>query len=132
MCFWTHARVGRGLYSARQFPRLGRHFWDIFVHDQDLVPKVKPMPMYCSYVVNVWVRQGNLGLAIIIHYALQGVRPIVHVWRIQRGLRTALCKRRRERALALMMAWHSRLGSDSLIQCLPNDLVCDKILGSAK
>ena len=115
-------RVGRGLFSARHHTRLGRHFWEIFVYGQESQPKVKAMPEYRNYVVSVWMQ--HMGMAFIIDATvLSGVRPMVYVWRIQRAARR---KRREERALAVMMAWHPRLGQASpLLLSLPYDLLCD-------
>ena len=120
-------KVGRALYSARQFTRLGRHFWEIFVYGQESQPKVKAMPAYGNYVVSAWMQ--HMGMAFIIDPTVLGVRPVVHVWRIQRALRKGwLARRREQRTLALMMAWHPRLGSSSLLPCLPYDLLRCKIL----
>jgi len=45
--------------------------------------------------------------------------------RIQRWMRRWVALRREERALALAMAWHARLGAESAIACLDADLVPD-------
>jgi hypothetical protein len=42
--------------------------------------------------------------------------------RVQRWMRTMLAKRRQQRALALAMAWHQRLGAGSAISILPPGL----------
>ena len=53
---------------------------------------------------------------------------IVHVWRIQRALRGYLKRRQRAKQLAVLMGLHSRLGGQSLIACMPVDVLVMKVL----
>jgi len=55
---------------------------------------------------------------------LQNIYPAIHVWRVQRAVRLFLRKQYEQRALALAMGQHARLGGElCAYACLPADLL---------
>ena len=54
---------------------------------------------------------------------IPGVYLAIHVWRVQRAIRCYLRKRFEQRALAMVMGLHTRLGQECAFACLPADLV---------
>jgi hypothetical protein len=55
---------------------------------------------------------------------IQNIYPVIHVWRIQRVVRLFLRKKYEQRALALAMGQHARLGGElCAYACLPADLL---------
>ena len=59
---------------------------------------------------------------------LNGGTPIVHVWRMQRAVRRWLRRKWEERALAVMMVSHVRLGALSDLALLPSDVIHQNVL----
>ena len=54
---------------------------------------------------------------------IQGVFPAVRVWRVQRAIRCFLRWRYEQRALAMAMGLHARLGQGCVFACLPSDVL---------
>jgi hypothetical protein len=73
------------------------------------------------------------GISAVAESTFMGVRPNIHVWRVQRAVRRFIM-RLNERRQAIAMALHSRLGMKSILSSLPDDLVkrlaCDFSIAS--
>lgn len=133
-------RMGRILFTARSI-RMGRHFWDLFIH---LPPgterRITPCPLYTAYhitlttltapVVTTETHPVRKGMAIMFephlpspNLPIRRVMPMIFVWRIQRAIRSFLRRKWEERALAVMMALHPRLGLNSHLAGVPGEVL---------
>jgi hypothetical protein len=112
---------------------MGRHFWPFLVDSHS-----RPGAMYISgdpvlhafFIVLRGLDQRNLfnGVQFYSCSTVSGLTPMTHVWRIQRAMRGWLRRRWEKRALAIMMAWHVRLGGASALVTLPCDVMRQNIL----
>ena len=60
---------------------------------------------------------------MVVRPTLRGIYLAIHVWRIQRAMRRFLHQKFEQRALALTMGLHARLGQKCAFACLPADLL---------
>jgi hypothetical protein len=117
-------RKGRRLFCVQKTPALvGRHFWATLLRsDVDNFGTVSNM-----YLLFMRYRppapEPSHGWAFPITAFLNGATPIVHVWRIQRAVRQWLRRKWEERALAVMMMSHVRLGALSGLALVPSDVI---------
>lgn len=119
--FYPHImffRVENCMYNARGFV-LGRHFWEQLIQNSyDIGRSVHVWPSYNYHRLNgVMIVKG---IAVMLNPTVAGVLPVVFVRRIQRTFRRRLLERR---MLAAMLASHIRLGIDSLLASVPEDLM---------
>ena len=117
-------RHGRMFCSARH-RRYDDSFWREFVV---LSPKITTQYMaYLDgevYRLLKIVHVPGLKAFISITPDICTITPVVHVWRIQRAIRRFLKRRFEQRALALCMCYHARLGSGAgTMTCLPPDIL---------
>ena len=120
-------RMGRRLFHVRMFDKgLGRHFWEMVVHNspglcsRTLYPDRLYHVQSLCFKLNAPVRGGA---AVPMQWNIAGVSLVVHMWRIQRAVRAHLRRRWEKRALAVAMAAHHRLGQDSLLAAYPTELL---------
>ena len=67
---------------------------------------------------------GRSGAMLMASPTFRGVSPVVHIWRIQKAVREYLRRKNFEqRALAVMMGVHIRLGISCPFAALPVDVV---------
>lgn len=114
--------------------RFGGHFWHAVISTPSrfsnmTVASDKILRVY--HLILDFDMDGGRGVAYSrIPHTLRAATPIVHLWRIQRAVRRFLADRFQRRALALMMAFHARLGAGSLLAALPEDLIRFKLASS--
>lgn len=123
-------RVDRCLFHVASC-RFGGHFWHAVVNIPSsfsglVVAPDKVLLLY-HLILDFEVEDGRGVAYCRIPHVLRGATPMVHLWRIQRAVRKFLARRFQTRALALMMAFHDRLGVDSLLNTLPEDLLRCKV-----
>ena len=120
-------RDGRTLYDVRVYV-LGWHFWHTLVH----LPPGFSLSKYTYatekmyYLTLRFEGQGNArsGVMLMANPTLRGVSPVVHIWRIQKAVREYLRRKKFEqRALAVMMGVHIRMGILCPFAGLPVDVV---------
>jgi hypothetical protein len=129
-------RVGRSLYNTRLFYNsFGRHFWDLFIGNPAGICR-RTVYLYSKhsiyYAALAIVQDGGVNRRVAVCFPIDptigGVMPVVSVWRIQRAVRGFLRHKFNQRALAVMMGLHSRLGCQCSLSCLPADVVSKNIL----
>ena len=116
-------RMGKILYSARSvYGWFGRHMWEIIINNPGDVRQI------CVYRYHhlINVRVGS-GISFYFMPTINGLLPSVHIRRIQRAMRMFLQRKFEQRALAMTMGLHGRLGVTSWLSGLPEDIVA-KIL----
>jgi hypothetical protein len=124
-------REGRRMYSV---PTLPYSDWRLYVERgaRVLVTRISGGPAETRDSMWTLVRTSySDGWPAIQHVrpTLQGIFPAIHVWRIQRVVRLFLRKQYEQRALALAMGLHARLGGQlCAYACLPADLLRHVIL----
>ena len=112
-------RMGKILYSARScYSWFGRHMWEILIHNPG---GVRQSCVYHSYH-SINVRVGT-GISFYFMPTINGLLPSVHIRRIQRAMRMFLQRKFEQRALAMTMGLHGRLGVTSCLSGLPEDIV---------
>ena len=85
--------------------------------------------IYLSFTYSVMLSSGGISMEIPsrntcgVEYLCSGLNMLVHVRRVQRAAKRYMLKKRQERALALMMASHARLGAGSLLEGLHVDVL---------
>ena len=127
-------RKGRRLFCVQKTPAwLGRHFWATLLRsDVDNFGPCLHVTMSTMYLLFMRYRppapEPSRCWAFPIPAFLHGVTPIVHVWRIQRAVRQWLRRKWEERALAVMMVSHVRLGALSGLALLPSDVIHQNVL----
>ena len=123
-------RIGRILYDVRNISYEKKTFWEILVQ-RGVVNRHTYVEAgrneNCT--VYIWssaaqqhmliLRQGR-ATSLTLDTMMGGVRPMVHVWRIQRAIRMFLW---RKRCIALAMGLHVRLGTHSQMMELDSDLM---------
>ena len=122
-------RVGKILYSAREFYNaFGRHMWEMFIHNPAGVSqrRVYRLGRLGLYSVKLLVRSGTV-IAFFSTPTVNGLLPSVHIRRIQLAIRAFLRWKFEQRALAMAMGLHERLGDRTCIGGLPAEIV-EKIL----
>ena len=73
--------------------------------------------------INVRVQDETVGIMVPMLSTVGEITPIVHVCRIQRAARRYIRRRVEERALAVAMSAHPRLGANSgLLADIPCDI----------
>ena len=121
-------RHGSRLYSWRHLA-LSTGFWRDFI---EMCPelvlhkrRIDVDPVDRDYFWTIFRIDPVPGLARMVHVSptWKGVFPVVYVWRIQRAVKGFLRRRHEERALALAMCWHARLGAGSIMACLGEDIL---------
>ena len=85
---------------------------------------ILPWPRHrIVYLSVVLVHDETAGMMVPMLSTVGEITPIVHVWRIQRAARRYIRRRLEERALAVAMSAHQRLGADSgLLAEIPCDI----------
>jgi hypothetical protein len=122
-------RIGRSLYSIRGlYTAVGKHLWGRLICN-DAQPHTQRYFMNNQLYVGFNMGEG-MCRCLKMDTTIAGVTPVVHVWRIQRAIRRTVQQRAEERALALSMGLHARLGSHSQMAELPAD-VAAAIIGYA-
>ena len=122
-------RVGKILYSAREFYNVfGRHMWEMFIHNPAGVSqrRVYLLGRFGLYSVKFILISGT-GISLFCTSTIHGLLPSVHIRRIQRAIRAFLRLKFEQRALAMAMGLHERLGERAGVSGLPVDIVA-KIL----
>ena len=125
-------RVNNILFNARHMDgRVGKHLWEVFIHNPIGFSKryVYSWPGHRVYYASLCIIDGT-GVSIPIEPTISGIAPSVHIRRIQRAMRCFLRRGFEERALALMMGLHRRLGAGGCLSEMPADVLC-KVLGCA-
>ena len=123
-------RIGRIMYGVRNLTSEKKSFWEILVqrgvvnrHTFNEAGREEKCTVY------IWssnlqqhmlvLRQGR-ATSVTLDTTIDGVRPMVHVWRIQRAIRNFLWRRR---GIALVMGLHDRLGARSQLMVLNSELL---------
>jgi len=113
--------LGRVLFNVSHLSTsLGRHFWEMFVYNEDLKCERKISRSNYIYYLSFRTVNSTSGLSVAIHRHYNGVTYSVHIWRIQRWVRRFIL---RQRALAVMMGQHARLGAGSCLADVPADVL---------
>jgi hypothetical protein len=120
-------RFHRRLYNVRSFcDCFGKHFWEMLVSKRGDGGDITILPWArhrIVYLAIVRVDDGTAGMMVPMLSTVGKITPIVHVWRIQRAARRYIRRRLEERALAVAMSVHRRLGADSgLLAEIPCDI----------
>ena len=120
-------RIGRKLYNGRRVGA-GRHFWEGFISNHAWVIKAFVRfcgeHQFCLYAA-IQNREVVMDVIMTVNAMINRLPPVMHVWRIQRQMRRFLqCKAEIEqRRLTALMALHPRLGCQSRVACLPEDVL---------
>lgn len=126
-------RVGRVLLNARSlYSSIGEHVWEMLIHNPPGISQRMLFPdggfnMIC---VCIKLEATGGGIAFALEpYIDNRLMPLTCVCRIQRAIRHYLERQKFEwRALAVMMAAHPRLGDQSCLQMIPEDVLCRQII----
>ena len=128
-------RKGRRLFCVQKTPAWvrGRHFWATLLRsDVDNFGPCFHVIMPNVYLLFMTYRppapEPSHGWSFPVTAFLNGGTPIVHVWRIQRAVRQWLRRKWEERALAVMMVSHARLGALSGLALVPSDVIHRNVL----
>jgi hypothetical protein len=113
-------REGRKMYSVRHFGLSDAMWYEMMARSPEIL-----------YIENrggngVWITllRYYYGSDWIGYVQFQNIYPVIHVWRVQRAVRLFLRKQYEQRALALAMGQHARLGGElCAYACLPADLL---------
>ena len=119
-------RKGRRLFCVQKTSALvGRHFWATLLRsDVDNFGADSECKMFFLFMrYRPPAPEPSRCWAFPIPAFLHGVTPIVHVWRMQRAVRRWLRRKWEERALAVMMVSHVRLGALSGLALVPSDVI---------
>ena len=115
-------RIGRSLYSARSYGYTSRHFWQSFIHlPSGHRRRISVMPRGFVLYFDISISE----LSVLKHVErpfINGVLPMIHVWRVQRAIKRFL-REKLARRVAFMMSAHPRLGSSSTLACIPPELL---------
>jgi hypothetical protein len=118
MCF----RVGRNLYTIRLFCNyITSHMAEAMIKKQNCTREI--FIRDCTHFTNI---RTGLPYPMMAGVCFPSRRASsVYIWRIQRAMRRFLTLTRKweGRALAVMMALHSRLGGQSCLNHLPDDVL---------
>ena len=114
-------RLGRSLCSARNNNKFDDRFWRKLATSSPFL--AFRHGRYIQYRLLKTVHALGLEASVIITPTIGVVTPVVHVWRIQRAVRRFLKLRLEQKAFALTMCYHGRLGSKCAIACLPPDVL---------
>ena len=116
-------RLGRSLCNARN-NQYDDRFWRELATSSPLLAFRRGR--YIHYRLLKIVHAPGLEASVIITPTIGAITPVVHVWRIQRAVRRFLKLRLEQKAFAVTMCYHKRLGSGSCaIACLPPDVLHD-------
>ena len=125
-------REGRGMYSV--FPRtLPDSNWRLYVERgaRVLISRNEFIPVDGDSIWTIVRTSYSDGWPTLQHVrpTLRGIYLAIHIWRIQRAMRRFLRWKFEQRALALAMGQHARLGGQlCAYACLPADLLRHVIL----
>ena len=122
---------GRQLYSVRRIGA-GKHFWEALISNKTGVihshlrhsGKDRLRTLYCT----IKHEEGVRDIIMTVKLNMYGLPPIMHIWGIQRQMRRFLQHRFEKRSVAVLMALHARLGCNSLLGCLPEDVIVEFLI----
>ena len=115
-------RLGRSFCKAQNNNKYDDLFWREFVTSSPLMTYRRGR--YVHYRLLKTAHTPDLKALVFVTPTVGAITPVVHVWRIQRAVRRFLQTRfEQQRTLALAMCYHKRLGSESAIACLPEDIL---------
>ena len=124
--------IGRILYCVRNIVNERKSIWEILMQRRGF--KVERHTFNeegreekCT--VYIWssnlqqymliLRQGR-ATSVTLDSTINGIRPMVYVWKIQQAIRNFLWRRR---AISMVMGLHNRLGAGSRVIDLDSDLL---------
>ena len=115
-------KMGQALYSMRPFhDSIGKHFWEMFITNSASTCRRNVLPYRPDSVYYAFMHIVTSGDRM--SFPVERISTAVHIWRIQRAMRSFLKRRLQIRRLAIVMGLHPRLGNQCSMACLPAEVL---------